>query len=69
MGGMGTRFSEIEKRFAAARPTGSALAFYTMDWAPDLKAAQARAKKEQRPVFFIFVTNISAATNFYSGHC
>lgn len=66
---MDTRLFEREKRFVAARPTGAALAFYTMDWAPDLSSAQARAKKEKRPVFFIFVTNISAATNFYVGHC
>ena len=66
---MDTRISEIEKRFVAARPVGAALAFYSMDWAPDLAAAQARARKERRPVFFIFVTNISAATSFYQGHC
>ena len=66
---MDTRFTEIERRFAEARPTGGALAFYTMDWAPDLATAQIRAKKERRPVFLIFVTNISAATSFYQGHC
>ncbi|WP_395145566.1 hypothetical protein [Armatimonas sp.] len=66
---MDTRLTEIEKRFTSARPTGAALAFYTMDWAPDLATAQIRAKKERRPVFLIFVTNISAATNFYQGHC
>jgi hypothetical protein len=66
---MDTRLSDIEKRFVAARPTGASLAFYTMDWAPDLAAAQVRGKKERRPVFFILVTNISAATSFYQGHC
>ena len=66
---MDTLLTEIEKRFTSARPTGAALAFYTMDWAPDLATAQIRAKKERRPVFLIFVTNISAATSFYQGHC
>ncbi|WP_309709018.1 hypothetical protein [Armatimonas sp.] len=66
---MDTRLSEIEKRFATARPKGASLAFYTMDWAPDLAAAQVRGKKERRPVFFILVTNVSAATSFYQGHC
>lgn len=66
---MDTRLTDIESRFAAARPMGTSLAFFTMDWAPDLVAAQVRAKKERRPVFLIFVTNISAATSFYQGHC
>ena len=66
---MDTRLTEIEWRFTAALPTRAQLAFFTLDWATDLAAAQARAKKESRPVFFVFITNISAATNFFVGHC
>lgn len=66
---MHTRLHEIENRFTKARPSDATLGFYTLDWVGDLTTAQARAKKEQRPVFFIFITNISAATSFFTGHC
>ena len=63
---------EVQKildRHEAARPTDQSLAFYGLDWAPSLPEAKARAKKEGRPIFFIWLTNISASTSFFTGHC
>lgn len=59
----------IRERFAAARPTAQQLAFYSLDWAPSLAEAKARARREGRPILFIWLTNISAPTDFFSGHC
>ena len=59
----------IMERAAAARPADADLAFYSLDWAPSLKDAKARAAKEGRPVFFVWVTNISGPDNFFTGHC
>lgn len=58
----------LRQRFSKAKPDAKALAFYSLDWSPSLKEAQARAKKERRPVFLIANTNITAGCNFYSGH-
>jgi hypothetical protein len=60
--------ARILGQFEKAKPDAKALAFYSLDWAPDLKAAQARARVERRPVFLIANTNITAGCNFYSGH-
>lgn len=60
---------DVLKKFEVAKPSAEALAFYSLDWAPDLAAAQKRAAREGRPVLLIYITNISAATDFYSGHC
>jgi len=60
--------AEIFDRFAKGKPDAQALAFYSLDWEPDLKSAQTRARTERRPVFMITNTNISAGCNFYSGH-
>lgn len=60
---------KILERHEAAKPTEQSLAFYGLDWAPTLQEAKARAKKEGRPIFFIWLTNISAATSFFTGHC
>lgn len=56
------------ERFAKAKPSDAALGFYSLDWAPNLNSALARAKQERRPVFLIANTNITAGCNFYSGH-
>lgn len=56
------------ERFDAAKPSGKTLGFYSLDWAMSLEEANARAKKEKRPVLLILNTNISAGTNFFSGH-
>lgn len=62
------RIRQIQQRFAAAKPDERALAFYSLDWAMNLAEARARAQKEDRPIFMILNTNISAGTNFFSGH-
>ena len=60
---------KILDKAKAARPTDADLAFYSLDWAPTLKEAKARAAKEGRPVFFVWVTNITAHDDFFTGHC
>lgn len=60
---------EIERYAEASYPASKELAIYSLDWEPTLAAARARARAEQRPIFFIMVTNYSGPTNFYSGHC
>lgn len=55
-------------RFDAAKPSEKSLGFYSLDWAMSLEEAKARAKKEKRPILLILNTNISAGTNFFSGH-
>jgi len=59
----------IEKQVRAAYPSKKELAVYSLDWEPTLAAARKRAQVEQRPIFFIVVTNYSGPTNFFSGHC
>ena len=61
--------ARILEKAAAARPTDEALAFYRHDWAPSLKEAKARAAAENRPVFFVAVTNISGPDDVFTGHC
>jgi hypothetical protein len=58
----------IRERFDAARPTAKSLAFYTLDWEMSLAAAKSRAAREGRPILLILNTNITAGTNFFSGH-
>jgi hypothetical protein len=58
----------IWNRYETAKPTTKSLAFYSLDWAPDLTTAKARARQERRPIFLIGVTNITAGCNFYAGH-
>lgn len=59
----------IQEKFAAEKPTEKELAFYRLDWTTDLSEAKTRARKEGRPICFVWVTNITAACNFFSGHC
>jgi len=59
---------QIQKQFDAAKPDANRLAFYSLDWAMNLKDAKARAAKEHRPILIILNTNITAGTNFFSGH-
>jgi hypothetical protein len=58
----------IQEQFAAARPSEKSLAFYTLDWAMSLADAKERARKEDRPILLVLNTNITAGTNFFSGH-
>ena len=59
----------IEQHVLAAYPSKKELAVYSLDWEPTLAAARKRAAAEQRPIFFIVVTNYTGPTNFFSGHC
>ena len=58
----------IQERVEAARPDEKSLAFYSLDWAMNLTEAKERAGKEGRPILLILNTNITAGTNFFSGH-
>ena len=58
----------IQERFDAAKPDAKRLAFYSLDWAMSLEDAKERAAKEHRPILVILNTNITAGTNFFSGH-
>lgn len=59
---------QVLEQFNKAKPDAKAMAFYSLDWEPNLKEAQARAKIERRPVLLIANTNITAGCNFYTGH-
>ncbi len=59
---------KVLDRFAAAKPGHEQLGFFTLDWAMNLSEAKQRAAKEHRPILLILNTNISAGTNFFSGH-
>lgn len=58
----------IYARFEEAKPDAKRLAFYSLDWAMSLKDARERAAKECRPILLVLNTNITAGTNFFSGH-
>ena len=64
-----SQVARIRERFEAAKPSVDKLAIFSLDWAPTLTEAKARARKEGRPILFIHLTNISASTNFFGGHC
>ena len=59
----------LRERFESAKPSAEKLAIFSHDWAPSLTEAKARARREGRPILFIWLTNISASTNFFGGHC
>jgi hypothetical protein len=54
-------------KFQSVRPQAADLALYQLDWVPTLKAARARAAREDRPIFLVVVTN--SFGDMYSGHC
>jgi hypothetical protein len=58
----------VLRQFETAKPTERSMAFYSLDWVANLADAKSRALKEQRPIFLILNTNITAGTNLYSGH-
>ena len=58
----------VLRQFETAKPTERSMGFYSLDWVANLADAKARALKEQRPIFLILNTNITAGTNLYSGH-
>ena len=57
----------ILDRFEQTRPQPRDLTVYTLDWAPTLQHATARAEKERRPILLLVVTN--SYGNLYTGHC
>ena len=60
---------QILSAYRESLPSNRALSFYSLDWAEDLVDAKRRAAKENRPIFFIRVTNYSGPADFFSGHC
>ncbi len=58
---------KVLAKYRAALPDAKDLAVYQLDWAPTLKAAKARAAKEQRPILLMVVHN--SYGNLYTGHC
>jgi hypothetical protein len=58
----------IQERFEAARPDDQSLAFYSLDWAMSLAEAKDRARRDGRPILLVLNTNITAGTNFFTGH-
>ncbi len=60
---------QIVEQYRRARPTKEKMSIFTLDWAPTLELALRRGKEEQRPIFFIWLTNYNGPADFYSGHC
>ncbi|HQR42564.1 MAG TPA: hypothetical protein PLX97_07760 [Gemmatales bacterium] len=58
----------IYEKALAARPSAEKLRFYDLDWASNLAQAKARAAAEKRPIVMVWVTNISAGCDFFTGH-
>ena len=55
------------KRYHEFRPKKNELAMYQIDWAASLQQAQARALKENRPVFLVIIH--AKYGDLTSGHC
>ena len=62
------RVERTLQRFETGKPSAKSLGFFTLDWAMSLKEAKARAKEDKRPILLILNTNITAGTNFFTGH-
>lgn len=61
--------AKILESFEAARPKPADMEIYQLDWEESLADAQKRALAEDRPIFFVWVTNITGPDEFFSGHC
>ena len=61
--------SRILDKVKDARPAHEDMGFYRLDWARSLPEAKRRARKESRPILFIWLTNKTGPTDFFSGHC
>jgi len=57
----------VLERYADFRPQADDLAMYQIDWAPSLKEAQKRARREKRPVFLVIIH--AQYGDLASGHC
>lgn len=58
----------IMDKAVAARPLPEKLRFYNLDWTANLAQARQRAKEENRPIVFLWITNITAGCDFFTGH-
>jgi hypothetical protein len=58
---------KILERYETLKPKEKDLALFQLDWAPSLKEAKERAKKEGRPVFLVTVKNEHGGV--FGGHC
>ena len=58
----------IYDKALAAKPKHEKLKFYDLDWASNLTQAKQRAREEKRPIVLIWVTNITAGCDFFTGH-
>lgn len=61
--------TRILKRWETLRPSDSELSIYRLNWTMPFDEAVVRGAREGRPVFVMFVTNITAGTDFFTGHC
>jgi hypothetical protein len=58
---------DVLEKYRSVRPVERELPMYSLDWASTLDEARAKAAREQRPIFFLVVTN--SYGNIYTGHC
>ncbi|MAB89558.1 MAG: hypothetical protein VX913_14190 [Planctomycetota bacterium] len=59
----------ILEKLEKARPADADMGFYRLDWSPSITDAKRRARKEGRPILFIWLTNKTGPTDFFTGHC
>lgn len=59
----------ILEKLEKARPADADMGFYRLDWSGSLTDAKRRARKEGRPILFIWLTNKTGPTDFFTGHC
>lgn len=58
----------IYDKAQAAKPKPEKLKFFDLDWASNLTHAKERAQDEKRPIVLLWVTNITAGCDFFTGH-
>lgn len=58
----------IYDKAQAAKPKPEKLKFFDLDWAGNLAQAKQRAQEEKRPIVLLWVTNITAGCDFFTGH-
>ena len=58
----------IYDKALAARPSADKLRFYELNWVNTLTEAKVRATEEKRPIVLLWITNITAGCDFFTGH-
>jgi hypothetical protein len=58
----------LYEKALAARPAAEKLRFYELNWATNLDEARQRAATDKRPIVLLYVTNITAGCDFFTGH-